>query len=258
MSSRALKAGLKGPARAPKAGPKGPARAPKAGPKGPARAKAKQKAAARRRVPHYRQTTDFTCGPSSVMMAMRFFDPASPMDRATELALWREATTIFMGPSGGHGGCGALGLALALRRRGYRPEVHLNHRDVLLGDRARSSERREIMRVLQARDLAEAKRRRIPIRYGELSVPALEAAFEKGALPIVLCNTRHIHGDTAAHWIVVTGFDDAHVYVNDPWVALDEGKRPRDMTDRPVERQAFQRMACYGKKRERAVVLVRR
>jgi len=221
------------------------------------RAKAKRKMAARR-VPHYRQTTDFTCGPSSVMMAMRFFDPASPLDRRTELSLWREATTIFMGPSGGHGGCGALGLALALRRRGFRAEVHVNHRGVLLGDRARSSERREIMRVLQASDLAEAERRRIPIHYDELSLLALEAAFEKGALPIVLCNTRHIHGDAAAHWIVVTGFDDRHVYVNDPWVALNEGKRPRDMTNRPVERRAFQRMTCYGKKRERAVVLVRR
>lgn len=218
----------------------------------------KRKPARARRVPHYRQTTDFTCGPSSVLMAMRFFDPKAPFDRAAELELWREATTIFMGPSGGPGGCSALGLALALRRRGYRPEVHVNHRDVLLGDRARSSERREIMRVLQARDLAEAKRRRIPVRYGELSIEDLEARFADGALPIVLCSTRHIHGDTAAHWIVVTGFDVGHVYVNDPWVALDKGKRPRDMTDYAVERRAFQRMTGYGKKRERAVVLVRR
>lgn len=211
-----------------------------------------------RRVPHYRQTTDFTCGPSSALMAMRFFDPTARFDRTAELELWREATTIFMGPSGGHGGCSALGLALALHRRGFKPEVHVNHEDVLLGDRARSNERREVMRVLQARDLAEARRRRIPVRYDELSLAELETRFSEGALPIVLCSTRHIHGDSAAHWIVVTGFDKAHVYVNDPWVALDKGKRPRDMTNYPVERPAFQRMTCYGKKRERAIVLVRR
>lgn len=212
----------------------------------------------RRRVPHYRQTTDFTCGPASVLMVMRAFGGRTPFNRASELELWREATTIFMGPSGSHGGCGALGLALALRRRGYRPEVHINHRDVLLGDRARSAERREVMRVLQARDLAEARRRRIPIRYADLSLAELETAFRGGALPIVLCTTRYIHGDGAAHWIVVTGFDEEHVYVNDPWVAVDRGKRATDMTDYPVPRRAFRRMTAYGKRRERAVVLVRR
>jgi hypothetical protein len=212
----------------------------------------------RRAVPHYRQTTDFTCGPSSLLMAMRAFDPRAAFDRASELELWREATTIYMGPSGGHGGCGALGLALALRRRGFRPSVHVNHRGVLLGDRARSAERREVMRVLQARDLAEAKRRRIPIRYGDLSLDAMEAEFRSGALPIVLCTTRYIHGDSAAHWIVVTGFDREHVYVNDPWVATDRGKRAKDMTDYPVPRAAFRRMTAYGKRRERAIVLVRR
>ena len=213
---------------------------------------------AHRRVPHYRQTTDFTCGPSSVLMVMRAFDGRTPLDRASELELWREATTIFMGPSGGHGGCGALGLALALDRRGFKAAVHVNHKDVLLGDRARSAERREVMRVLQARDLAEARRRRIPIRYEDLSLAGLEAEFRAGALPIVLCTTRYIHGDSAAHWIVVTGFDKDHVYVNDPWVAVDRGKRTKDMTDYPVPRRAFRRMTAYGKRRERAVVLVRR
>jgi len=215
-------------------------------------------AASRRRVPHYRQTTDFTCGPSSILMAMRAFDRGAPFDRTTELELWREATTIFMGPSGGHGGCGALGLALALHRRGFKPAVHVNHKSVLLGDRARSAERREVMRVLQTRDLAEAKRRRIPVSYDDLELAAMEAEFRNGALPIVLCTTRYIHGDSAAHWIVVTGFDDRHVYVNDPWVAIDRGKRPRDMTDYPVPRAAFRRMTAYGRRRERAVVLVRR
>lgn len=214
--------------------------------------------ASRRRVPHYRQTTDFTCGPSSVLMAMRSFDARAPFDRASELELWREATTIFMGPSGGHGGCGAVGLALSLARRGFKAAVHVNHKDVLLGSRARSAERREVMRVLQDRDLAEARRRRIPIHYDDLSLAELEAEFRAGALPIVLCTTRYIHGDSAAHWIVVTGFDADHVYVNDPWVAVDRGKRAKDMTDYPVPRPAFRRMTAYGSRRERAVVLVRR
>lgn len=219
---------------------------------------ATSKAKAARRIPHYRQTTDFTCGPSSVLMSMRALDPRAPFDRASELQLWREATSVFSGPSGGHGGCGPVALALALGRRGFTAEVHVNHRDVFLGERTRSAERKEVMRVLQEQDLAEAKRRGIPVHYGTLSQKALEARFREGLIPIVLVSTHFIHGDHVAHWVVVTGFDDENVYVNDPWVALDKGKTPKDMTDFPVPRQAFDGMTCYGQQRERACVLVGR
>jgi hypothetical protein len=121
------------------------------------------------RVPHYRQTTDFTCGPSACLMAMSVLDRKRRRRRTEELEIWREATTIFMGPKGGHGGCGALGLALALRRRGFRPEVHISHRGVLLGRRTRSDELREVMRMVQARDLAAAKALAIPVHYDRLA-----------------------------------------------------------------------------------------
>ncbi len=216
------------------------------------------KAPAKRRIPHYRQTTDFTCGPSSALMSMRAIDPKAPFDRASELQLWREATSVFSGPSGGHGGCGPVALALALSRRGYKAEVHINHRDVFLGERTRSAERKEVMRVLQERDLAEAARQGIPIHYEMASQSQIEERFRQGMIPIMLVSTNYIHGDHVAHWVVVTGFDKENVYVNDPWVALDKGKTPKDMTDFPVPRGAFERMTCYGKQRERACVLVGR
>jgi hypothetical protein len=212
----------------------------------------------RRRVPHYRQTTDFTCGPAACLMAMSALDRGRRRGRAEELEIWREATTVFMGPKGAHGGCGALGLALALHRRGFRPEVHVNHRGVLLGRRTRSGALREVMRVLQARDLAAAKALAIPVHYDRLTPEDLEAAVVDGAVPIVLCSTRVIHGDNVPHWIVVAGFGDDHVYVNDPWVSLDKGKTAGDMTDIALTRRDFDRMTRYGGARERAVVLVHR
>jgi len=220
----------------------------------------RRKAPARkpRAVPHYGQTTDFTCGPSSLIMAMRAFRPAVKADRALELQLWREANTIFMGPSGGHGGCGALGLALAAHRRGFGTEVHLNHRGVLLGDRAESKERAEIMRVLQERDLKEARAAGIPVHYDSLEIDDFAAALGAGALPIVLNNMEFLHNDPTAHWFVVTAVDADNVYVNDPWVDRAKGKRPGDMTGVPIPRADFGGVTSYGKKRERATVLVRR
>ena len=213
---------------------------------------------AAKRVPHYAQTTDFTCGPSSLIMSMAALDSRIKRSRALELQLWREANTIFMGPSGGHGGCGALGLALAAHRRGFKAEVLVNHKGVLLGDRAQSKERIEVMRVLQDRDLADAKAAGIPVEHRGLSLDDMEAKLRAGYLPIVLNSMRHLHDDRTAHWFVVTAIDAENVYVNDPWVARQKRKTPRDMTGVAIPRRTFERITAYGRKKERAVVLVHR
>ncbi|MEX2008966.1 MAG: peptidase C39 family protein [Dongiaceae bacterium] len=207
-------------------------------------------------IPHYRQTLDFTCGPSSLMMAMRALDPAVELSRALEMQLWKEATTIFMGR--GHGGSSALGLALAAHRRGFDAEVHVNHDGVLLADRARDEAKREVMRLVQAADLEEAASRGIPVAYRALGVPELEAKFRAGFLPLVLVSTHYVHGDHVPHWVVVAGFDDGAVYINDPWVAVDKGKTAADMSNLRIPRRDFERMARYGKAKERAAVLIRR
>ena len=58
--------------------------------------KAAPKPGRRGTVPYYNQTTDFSCGPSSLLMAMKALDPKSDFSRTHELQLWREANTIFM------------------------------------------------------------------------------------------------------------------------------------------------------------------
>jgi predicted double-glycine peptidase len=210
------------------------------------------------RVPHYGQTTDFTCGPSSLIMAMKALKPSAKVDRALELQLWREANTIFMGPSGGHGGCSALGLALAAHRRGFRAEVRVNHKGVLLGDRADSKERAQVMRLLHERDRKEARAARIPVRYEDFDIDDLEEALRAGALPIVLNSMEFLHNDPTAHWFVVTGIDETNVYVNDPWVDRGRGKTARDVTGVPIPRARFDAVTSYGRKRERATVWIRR
>src|SRR5262245_61519993 len=77
-----------------------------------------------RKLPYYNQSLDFTCGPASLMMAMRALDRTQPIDRAHELQLWREANTVFMGK--GHPGSSPYGLALAAWRRGFKPELWLS------------------------------------------------------------------------------------------------------------------------------------
>jgi hypothetical protein len=129
---------------------------------------------------------------------------------------------------------------------------------VLLRDRADSKERAEVMRLLHERDLRDARAARIPVRYGGFDIDDLEEALASGALPIVLNSMEYLHRDPTAHWFVVTGIDEMNVYVNDPWVARDQGRTSADMTGTPIPRTVFDGVTSYGGKRERAAVLIRR
>ncbi len=206
------------------------------------------------RVPFYEQTLDFTCGPSSLMMAMHALDPSLVLDRTLELRIWREATTVFM--TSGHGGCGPVGLALAAHARGFRAEVFVNDRGVPLIDSVRSPEKKEVMRLVHEDMLAEAARAGIPITYGTLDLGELEARFRAGAVPLVLISSYRIYAEKFPHWVVATGFDMGFVYVHDPFVDSARGESPLDSMSMPIQQAEFRRMSRYGRAGLQAVVLV--
>jgi hypothetical protein len=208
------------------------------------------------RIPFYEQTLDFTCGASSLMMAMKALDPLIDLDRTLELRIWREATTIFM--TSGHGGCGPFGLALAARHRGFLADIYVNDPAVPLVDSVRSAEKKEVMRLVHEEMLEEAEELRIPIHYTTLPLEPMERHFTAGAIPIVLISSYRIYGEKVPHWVVVTGFDTHFVYVNDPFVDRDEGETPIDSINIAIPKREFTRMARYGRSGLQAVVLLSR
>lgn len=118
--------------------------------------------ASSRQVPYYSQTTEFTCGPAAMLMAMAGLDSTARMSRGLELRLWREATTIVM--TTGVGGCDPVGMAIALGRRGFRTSVHMTQSGPLFLDSVRSAWKRDVMTVTQEEFRDEARALKIPIR----------------------------------------------------------------------------------------------
>jgi ribosomal protein S18 acetylase RimI-like enzyme len=206
------------------------------------------------RVPYYEQTLDFTCGSSSLMMAMQALRGDLTLDRTLELRIWREATTIFM--TSGHGGCGPFGLALAAHRRGFAVEVFINDPGVPLVDSVRSPEKKEVMRLVHEDMQEEVRRLQIPVHYRTLDLDGLAARFDAGAVPLVLISSYRIYQEKFPHWVVVTGFDAHFVYVHDPFVDYENGETPLDSIDMPIQRDEFSRMTRYGRVGLQAVVLV--
>lgn len=208
------------------------------------------------RVPYYRQTLDFTCGPAALMMAMKALEPSVELDRKLELRLWREATTIFM--TSGHGGCGPYGLALSAHRRGFDLEIHVNEDGVFLVDSVRSPEKKEVMRLVQEDWIEELSQLPVALYHGSLGVDELRGKFETGGIPLVLISSYRIYGERFPHWVVVTGFDDHYIYMHDPLVDVEKGEIVTDSINLPVPHREFQRMARYGKAGQKAVLILYR
>lgn len=208
------------------------------------------------RVPYYKQTLDFTCGPSALMMAMKSLRPAVKLTRKLELRLWRESTTIYM--ASGHGGCGPYGLALAAYRMNFDVEIYVNGKSVMFVDSVRSEEKKEVMRLVQEDFIAELKKMPVKIHFGVLSVQAIQRKFEVGGIPIVLISSYPMYGEKSPHWVVVTGFDEKYIYVHDPYVDHEAGKLSLDSINMPILKKDFERMARYGKAAQKAVLIISR
>jgi len=56
--------------------------------------KAKRKEPIRLNIPFYRQHYDFTCGPASLMMAMKYFDYNLHVVKDVEIDVWREGNMV--------------------------------------------------------------------------------------------------------------------------------------------------------------------
>ncbi len=100
----------------------------------------------RRHVPFYRQTTDFTCGPACLLMAMGALQPERQLTRREELRLWREATTIYM--TAGHGGCSPRAWRWRAWRRGFRVKLVLSASGPLFLDGVRNEDKKAVMRLV--------------------------------------------------------------------------------------------------------------
>ncbi|MBA3582129.1 MAG: GNAT family N-acetyltransferase/peptidase C39 family protein [Gammaproteobacteria bacterium] len=205
-------------------------------------------------VPYYVQTTEFTCGPAALMMAMRAFDPSILFTRTLELQLWREATTIFM--TAGHGGCGPHGLALAAWRRGFEVQLYINSREPLFLDGVRHEEKKSVMRDVHRAFEEELALTNVQQYYRALSTSELVEALTQGYVPLVLISSYQLARSKSPHWMVMTAADDDFVYLSDPEVDVDLHKTVLDCLDIPIRRDDFERMCQFGQSKLRTAVII--
>jgi ribosomal protein S18 acetylase RimI-like enzyme len=213
-------------------------------------------------IPWIAQSTAFTCGPASLMMAMAALQQGYDPSPADEMQIWREATTIFM--TSGHGGCHPVGLALAAARRGFGAEVWINQVEPPFLDGVRDPNKKRVMTLAHQAFVEEAQHSGIPIHHADVDQQQLTDAFASGANVLILISTYRMDKKKAPHWVVLSGYDDDCLYVHDPdsgdtsgKVELDARRNPIDCQHLPIARDDFAAMSRFGGSRLRTAVVVR-
>ncbi len=203
----------------------------------------------------YRQTTDFTCGPAALMMAMSVHSKTLTCDQMLEVALWRESTTVFM--TSGLGGTHPFGLALAAHRRGFQAEVFLNTKQVLFIDGVRTEKKKEIMTLVHDQFVSECEQRGVSLCYQDVNQEQLQQWLENGCSVIMLISTYRLDGKKTPHWVLLTGIDEKCLYVHDPDVD-EKWQQPIDCQHVPIARKDFEKMSAFGSSRLRCAIVLQK
>jgi ribosomal protein S18 acetylase RimI-like enzyme len=205
---------------------------------------------------YFHQSTEFTCGPACMMMALAWADRTFAPAPAFEFELWREATTICMGA--GPGGCEPYGMAVALRQRGLAPEVYVSRPGPYFLATAASADRRRVMELTQRQFLCEAQALAIPSHLTPVTESVLMRAFDAGSVAIVLVSGYHMVPRGKPHWIFAFGRDGRHVLMHDPAAIRDDQGMAVAAETYALPWTAFERVIHLGRERLSAAVVIRK
>ena len=205
--------------------------------------------------PFFAQTTPFTCGPASLMMAMASLAPNKGfLDDSLELALWREATTIYM--TTGHGGCSPEGLAVSAWKRGFNVALYCQSNGVPFIDSVRDEQKKAIITRVHNDFVTQINNSDIAYYDTAISPTELAQYIANGAAIVTLISTWRLNGNKEPHWVTVTHADEHFVYLNDPDIDPDSAHPSADNIGLPIRKDEFERMACFGRRKLKATLVL--
>jgi ribosomal protein S18 acetylase RimI-like enzyme len=212
--------------------------------------------ALKRAPPYFHQTSEFTCGPACIMMALAWADRSFKPRPAFEFELWREATTIVS--TSGPGGCEPYGMAVACKRHGLDPTLYVSRPPPYFLESTIAGDRRRAMELTQQAYAAQAKALGITTHLTPVHESVLMSAFDAGSVAIVLVSGYHMNPRGKPHWIFAFGRDGPHILMHDPAAIRDEQGMAAAAKTYAVPWTAFERVTRSGRERLSAAIVIRK
>jgi ribosomal protein S18 acetylase RimI-like enzyme len=221
--------------------------------------------------PWYQQSTEFTCGPSALMMAMQSLNADFKMSATQEIDIWRQATTVFM--TSGHGGCHPVGLALAAKSLGFDAEVYVSQPGDLFVEGVRSEHKKSIMQLVEKQFFERATECDVSVHFHDASLNTIESELAQGHAVICLISTYQFDGKKAPHWVAITHIDDTFLYFHDPDASV-EGVIQAQLLSKteeqlfqsseidyqhvPILKEDFTKFSVFGKSKLRTCLVIKK
>jgi hypothetical protein len=164
-------------------------------------------------IPFYRQHYDFTCGPASLLMAMKYLDQDLRPGKNLELDIWREGNLVAVL------GTSRFGLAYSAAIRGFSARVTSNTGGLDFVDTFDPQLNEKDMEML--RDLFDERRarcRKLGVRERRETITGkiLRYVLFSNHVPLIVTNSLFYGEEDLPHWVAVTGIDDTFLYFNNP------------------------------------------
>ncbi|MFJ8753462.1 peptidase C39 family protein [Streptomyces sp. NPDC102441] len=203
--------------------------------------------------PYYGQTTHFTCGAVTALVAQAHAGtlPREALDRRAELTLWRDATNFLA--------CEPVGLGVAVRRAwpSSPVTVHLDTERPVLLDHLPEKEQ-EWRALLQRTSRTEAGRTGVPVDPRRLSLTAVRSAIGRREHVLLLVSLAGMQGFDVPHWVLCHGVVPGAVVIEDPWAQAAAGDTWVDAHLLPVPDASLDTMSVISADHFRGAVVIGR
>ena len=164
-------------------------------------------------IPFYRQHYDFTCGPASLMMAMKYLDNDLRPGKDLEIDIWREGNLVAVL------GTSRFGLAYSAEVRGFSARVTSNTGRIDFVDKFVPPLEGPAMQLLEEQFYERRARcRKSGVRERQLTITdkILRESLFSNHVPLIVTNSSFSSKEDLPHWVAVTGIDDKFLYYNSP------------------------------------------
>jgi hypothetical protein len=168
------------------------------------------------------------------MMAMKYLDKDLAIGEDLEIDLWREGNLVEVY------GTSRYGLAFSAAVRGFLARVTSNTGGIDYVNHLIPAPEGLNRKVLYEQfDERKARCRRLGVleKQEPITGERICTALLQNHVPLIVTKTPGDHEEHLPHWVVVTGFDDTAMYINDP--------QDTDPVMRTIGRNALQEFIGY-------------